>query len=435
MTRGVRIFAAAVLLGTASACASPATPSVVAPTSGVALSPSGVALSLSKGPRIPSNVRLCNRAVLRDEAWCTLWLRTDVGGAIAGGYHGSDIRRSLGAPTCGGAPPYCPNDLQAAYRLGTAARTGGKNSTVAIVVAYGYATAEADLAVYRSTMKLPPCTTSNGCLRIVNQKGQTSPLPSTQIVEWLFEAAQDLDTVSAICPNCKIVLVEANDQHNRNLASAENAAVRLGATEITNSYAVLEYEADNPAYDHPGITITASAGDGGAIAAQPCTFANVVCVGGTTLTRARGTARGWNEIAWFGTGSGCSTFVSKPAWQTDKGCSMRTDADISADADSDTGVAFYGHDGPTVGGWLEGGGTSVSSPLVAAAFALASGTGNVPAPQFVWQHGGGSSYNDVVTGSNPGIFTCTTIDYYICNARPGYDGPTGWGTPSGIGGL
>ncbi|MBV8491005.1 MAG: hypothetical protein JO199_10805, partial [Candidatus Eremiobacteraeota bacterium] len=204
----------------------------------------------------------------------------------------------------------------------------------------------------------------------------------------------------------------------------------------------------------PGHTFVASAGDegggtsGGGGPEQPCTFAMVVCVGGTALTQ-DASARGWNEVVWNNenidqcgnhysqpcgaTGSACSNLVSKPAWQNDVGCRMRSAADISAVAAVTTPLAVY-HDRQ----WLTFGGTSAAAPIVAGMIGLAGNGKRANVNELIWKHGGGKSLNDVVSGSNLyGNVTglCASPVKYICVARRGYDGPTGWGTPNGIGAL
>jgi subtilase family serine protease len=367
----------------------------------------------------PAIRALCPRATRPGEMECLALLRTDV---------------STAAPACNGEPPYCASDLQSAYNLGSAIGRG-RGATIAIVDAFGYQAAATDLAIYRQTMKLPPCTTVSGCLRIVNQAGKSAPLPPQNLV-WAAEQAIDLDMASAMCPQCKLVLVQSTQASIASFGAAENAAVALGANVVSNSYDGQESTATNPNFNHPGHVITVSAGDGGAGATQPCTFATVVCVGGTTLSPATN-ARGWSEVAWGdglenGTGSGCSALVPKPVWQTDKGCTMRSETDISAVADPLAGVAVYN---TGAHGWIEAGGTSVSSPIVAAIFALAGNAAKINAPQYVWTHGGTAAYNDIVKGHNPGDFQCPPAMRYICYAGPGYDGPTGWGTANGISGF
>ncbi|MBV8491006.1 MAG: S53 family peptidase [Candidatus Eremiobacteraeota bacterium] len=330
---------------------------------------------------------------------------------------------------CGGTDAYCAKDLQQAYGVVAQAKSSGYGATVAIVDAFGYPTAENDLATYRSAMNLPTCTMQDECFRVVNERGGAGALPGVNYVDdWRFEEALDVDMVSAICPNCRIVLVQATTNRLSDIETAEDTAVALGATVVSNSYGGPEISPANAHFNHPGHAIVASAGDGGAGLEQPCSWASVLCVGGTTLARDP-SARGWNETAWGGTGSGCSAMVPKPAWQTGN-CPGRAEADVSAEASPLTPVAVY-----LTGGWVPMGGTSASSPIIAALIALAGNAGSIVAPQWVWQHGGTAAFNDVVHGSNPGRFHCSRALYYICNAGPGYDGPTGWGTPSGLAGL
>jgi hypothetical protein len=299
--------------------------------------------------------------------------------------------------SCAKTTPYCASDIQAAYGLTQAAKTRGKGLVVAVVDAYGYPNAASDLAVYRKSMGLPACSAANGCLKVVNERGRVSPLPkpnADSTDDWRPEEALDLQMVSAICPNCKLLLVEANTNKNGDLGAGVNAAAALGAVAISNSYGGAEMNAADSSYAHRGRAITASAGDAGAGPRQPCSYAGVVCVGGTTLLAPAG-GRGWRERAWRKAGSGCSEFVAKPTWQRLRGCTTRSEPDVSAVAEPASGVAFYESAG---GGWQQAGGTSVATPIVAAMFALASSAARANAPQWIWRHGGSPSYRDIVSG-------------------------------------
>jgi subtilase family serine protease len=318
---------------------------------------------------------------------------------------------------------YSPLELQSAYNLPST--TAGSGQTVAVVDAYDDPTAERDLGVYRSQFGLPACTTANGCFRRVNQSGGARyPRANSG---WAQEISLDLDMVSAICPNCKILLVEASSNSLANLGAAVNEAVKLGATEISNSYGGNASSSD-PSYDsffkHAGIAITASSGDNGYGVDYPAASQYVTAVGGTSLTKASN-ARGWAETGWSGAGSGCSAFDPKPTWQTDTGCSKRTVTDVSAVADPNTGVSVYDtYSSLGSSGWMVFGGTSVASPIIASVYALAGNAASIDA-SFPYSHTG--SLNDVTSGSNG---SCGT---YLCIAGSGYDGPTGLGTPNGIG--
>lgn len=316
-----------------------------------------------------------------------------------------------------------PVNLQAAYKLPSS--TAGSGQTVAIVDAMNDPNAESDLATYRAQFGLSPCTTANGCFKKVNETGGTT-FPASD-VGWSEEISLDLDMVSAIAPNSHILLVEASTASFADLATAVNEAAALGANAISNSYGGGEASGETSiasAYSHPGIAITASSGDGGFGVEVPAAFNTVVAAGGTSL-RTASNARGWTETAWNGAGSGCSAFISKPSVQKDTGCARRTVADVSAVADPNTGVSVFDTFGG-VGGWLIFGGTSVSSPIIASVFALAGNTSSINPLSTLY--GNTASLFDVTSGSNG---SCGGS--YLCTAKAGYDGPTGLGTPNGVG--
>jgi subtilase family serine protease len=301
--------------------------------------------------------------------------------------------------------------------------TAGAGETVAIVDAYDDPNAATDLAVYRSTYGLPSCTTTSGCFRKVDQNGGSN-YPAGN-VGWSEEIALDLDMVSAVCPNCHILLVEANSSSLGDLLTAEDEAAALGASAISNSWGANEFffESLYDSYFDHGIPITASSGDSGYGVIWPASSPYVTAVGGTHLV-ASSTSRGWSESAWSGAGSGCSAYESKPAWQQDPACGNRTVADVAAVADPATAVAVYDTYGES--GWLAFGGTSVSSPIIASVYALAGNSASV-SPAFPYTHA--SALNDVTSGSNG------SCGNYLCNSGPGYDGPTGLGTPNGTQGF
>jgi subtilase family serine protease len=311
-----------------------------------------------------------------------------------------------------------PTQLRSAYKITS---NGSSSITIAIVDAFGYPRAESDLATYRSTFGLPACTTANGCFRKVNQSGGTT-FPSTN-VGWDQEQALDLDMASAICPNCKILLVQATSASFANLAASVNTAARLGAHVISNSYGGGESGSTSveSSYNHPGIAVTASSGDGGFGVEFPASSPHVTAVGGTSL-RTSTNARGWSETVWSGAGSGCSTTYAKPSWQHDASCSRRTVADVSAVADPNTGVAVFGPSSSTASAFLVFGGTSVAAPLVGAVYAVNGGTVNFGSDPYAHT----SALFDVTSGSNG---SCGGT--YLCTGKVGYDGPTGLGTPNG----
>ncbi|MFB7594922.1 putative Ig domain-containing protein [Streptomyces sp. NPDC056160] len=365
------------------------------------------------GQKVPTT-RLCADA-RPGEASCFAQRRTD-------------IKQRLASALAAAAPSgLSPANLHSAYNLPS---TGGSGLTVAVVDAYNDPNAESDLATYRSTYGLSACTKANGCFKQVSQTGSTTSLP-TNDSGWAGEEALDLDMVSAVCPNCSIILVEANSANDTDLGTAENEAVSLGAKFVSNSWggseASTQTTEDTQYFKHPGVAITVSAGDSGYGAEYPATSQYVTAVGGTALTTASN-SRGWSESVWNtnsteGTGSGCSAYDPKPSWQTDTGCSKRMEADVSAVADPATGVAVYDTYGGS--GWAVYGGTSASAPIIAGVYALAGTPGGSDYPaKYPYSHTG--NLYDVTSGSNG---SCSTA--YFCKAAAGYDGPTGWGTPNG----
>nr|WSX81738.1 carboxypeptidase regulatory-like domain-containing protein [Streptomyces sp. NBC_00899] len=316
---------------------------------------------------------------------------------------------------------YGPADLHSAYGLPA---TGTGTPTVAVVDAYDDPNAEADLAVYRAQYGLPACTTANGCFRKTDQRGGSSHPAANP--SWAGEISLDLDMVSAVAPNAHIVLVEADSALLTDLAAAENTAVLLGAGYVSNSYGGSEQPAVtslDPAYDHPGVVITASTGDSGFGSSYPATSSHVTAVGGTTLARDSST-RGFAESAWSLGGSGCSAYFAKPSFQHDSACPKRSEADVSAVADPATGVAVY--DSYEETGWGVFGGTSAAAPIVASVYALA-GTPQSGTYPNSYPYQDIADLHDVTSGSNGGCGGSS-----ICTAGSGWDGPTGLGTPSGL---
>ncbi|HEX6447074.1 MAG TPA: S53 family peptidase [Streptosporangiales bacterium] len=344
--------------------------------------------------------------------------------------------RTAPKATGGGLHPYLAADLQDAYRLPSALL--GARQTIAIVDAFDDPNAERDLAVYREANGLPPCDADFPCFRKVDQRGGTDyPTPDAN---WSVEISLDLDMASAACPNCELLLVEADDNGFDSLMAAVDTAVRLGADVVSNSYGGPEWPGtsdDDLAeiakhYDHDGVVITASSGDAGFGVSVPAAFGSVVAVGGTSLYRDGG-RRGWAEDAWSGAGSGCSAYVAKPPWQRDGLCDTRTVADVSAVADPTTPVAVYDTYGlEDGGGWVAVGGTSASAPLVAGIYALAGNARDIAPARYLYSHR--AALFDVSSGFEGGPGSNGYCGgSYLCTAVHGYDGPTGNGSPNGIG--
>ena len=320
-----------------------------------------------------------------------------------------------------GTPLY----LQQAYDLTSLAAGGGASETVAVVDAYGDPSAASDLSTFRAEFGLTPCTTASGCLRVINQDGAATPLPEPS-QSWSAEQSLDLDAVSALCPNCRIVLVQANDAGIEDMQQAIDAAVAAGADIVSNSWSE-----ESPAspftsdLSFPGVSLVASSGDDGTLPTgendYPAALPTVTAVGGTDLSQATGGGqpRGFAETAWSDGGSGCDTYEQAPSWQPQTGCDGRAYSDVSADADPNDGLDVYDSQ---AGGWLEMGGTSLAAPLVAAFEAITAINGSSPQ----WAYSDESALNPVTTGSNGSCLITV-----ICNAGPGWNGPTGAGSISG----
>lgn len=321
--------------------------------------------------------------------------------------------------------------IESAYRLPV---SKNPHQTVAVVEAFRAPNLSSYLNTYRKQYGLRPCTSESGCLRIVNQKGAAKPLPQSGVLfGWALETALDVEMVSAACPACRILVVEAKSPSDADLAAAENTAVRLGASVISNSYG--QRESGSPmgfakAYEHPGHMVVVSSGDFGFGGANfPAVLGTVTAVGGTQLARAA-TKRGWTERVWnTGLGasaSGCSAYIAKPAWQHDAHCAMRTTTDVSAVA---ANVAAYSKD---FGGWVMVSGTSISAPLIAGIYGLAGNAAKIkPGYEYArakWLYDVTAGNNDVVAGTG-----AQCGGDYLCVAKKGYDAPTGLGTPHGTG--
>jgi subtilase family serine protease len=381
-----------------------------------------------------TSAAVCTKGPIR----CLAHVRTTRAGARLG------MRAAAAAATPSGLGA---QDLQSAYKIDPS-RTATSKPTVAIIDAYGYSTLEADLAVYRSQYGLPPCTVASGCLKIVNQRGATTPLPSNPPAEddWRVETALDIDMVSAACPLCNILVIQADDPQGTGLLIAQNTAADLGATVISDSWGGIEQSADIVAqleafFEHPGIAIFVAAGDDGfndqlstlgTGPSYPGTSAHVIAVGATRLVRDTTTARGWRETTWAPVpgnpaqgagGSACSLVVDKPAYQTASPCAKKATTDIAAVGDPASGVAVYTSAAANMGGWITLGGTSASAPFVAAIFA-ATGNGNQSSGAFIAANT--SKLYDVTSGTN-GTCAGKTL---LCTAAVGWDGPTGFGTPN-----
>lgn len=353
------------------------------------------------------------------------------------GCHARVVVDGKGSPVTTGTPSgFGPSAFHSAYESQT---TVIGNQIIAIVDAYDNPNILSDLNTYSAQYGipiLPACvggvaSSSTPCFQKINQTGGTKYPPVN--AGWALEIALDVETAHAMCQNCSILLVEAKSASIADLMTAVDQALASGATVVSNSYGSSEFSGET-AYDNhfnkKGVAFTFSSGDSGYGAQYPASSQYVTAVGGTSLRlNSNGTYQ--SETAWSGAGSGCSLYEMKPSWQTDLGCSNRTVADISAVADPNTGAAVYDsvrYNGKS--GWFKVGGTSLAAPLVAGMYALA---GTVPSTVFgnsLPYSSIASNLHDIISGSNG---SCGGS--YLCTAVAGYDGPTGLGSPNGLGAL
>ena len=382
-----------------------------------------VGFSLAKGPDLDA---LRAIRVEKHSKVCASGEGTDVG------CYARVVDDEKGSPRTSTTPEgYGPAQLRGAYSLNNLS----SSDTIAIVDAYDHPNIKKDLDKYNSTFGLPqfPNCSANvttSCFQKVNQRGGTS-YPQ-QNAGWALEIALDVEVAHGLCPSCKILLVEADSNSYTNLLAAVDRAVLMGADVVSMSWGSIEFSSETIFDSHfnvPGVVFVTSSGDNGFGAGYPAASPYVVAAGGTTLAMIGNAYAG--EAAWSGSGSGCSAYEPQPAHQTSlglSGCAKRMIADVSADADPSTGAAVYSsirYAGRS--GWFKLGGTSLSSPVISAVYALAGNGSTInPANGYPYSHTLG--LNDIVSGSNG---SCSVS--YLCNATSGYDGPTGVGSPIGVG--
>ncbi len=353
--------------------------------------------------------------------------------------HARVVVNEGGQPEASTSPTgYGPLQFQKAYNLG--ASSSGR--ILAIVDAFDHPNIKSDLDLYSSKYGLPILPNCQAaiasslvpCFQKVDQAGGTS-YPSTNS-SWALEIALDVEVAHGVCPDCKLLLVEATDNSYDNLMKAVDQVVAMGATVVSNSYGSNEFSSEidfDSHFNHPGVAFTFSSGDGGyGNSSYPAASKYVTAVGGASLQLNVDSSYA-SETAWSGTGSGCSLYETKPSWQKDNGCTKRTIADVSADGDPSTGAAVY-DSVPYVGqtGWFQVGGTSLASPIIAGAYAIKGVLSGTQANSLPYLNSPSTNLHDVKAGNNG---NCNKKYKYLCSGVVGYDGPTGLGTPKGAGGF
>jgi subtilase family serine protease len=421
-----RLVAVALLLGLA-ACSAPHAlgPSFVAPAQNSVMNPDHGASALPGG-WLPCGFPTGGdnngggdsggdvTGTIEHEASCSVAISTYYG-------YGSGMRSADDGSNVQGLHPA---DINNAYHF----PSSKPGTTVAIVDAFNDPQAESDMNVYRAQFHLPACTSANGCFTKLNQAGKAGPYPAASTA-WSHEVAVDTEMVSAVCPHCKILLIEASSASMDDLGKSVDEAVALGAHVVSNSYYAVEWKgetAEDVHYNHPGVAITVSSGDvaascssgsssssscGGDAATTgksapyyPASSPYVTAVGGTSLWGS-GAGR-WKQQPWQFAGLGCSRYETRPKFQKPV-CKTRSSVDMAVDGDPQTGVSIYS---TLAGGWVIAGGTSVGSPIVAAAYALSA---RPAGPAYSYDHRG--DFRNV--------------------GPPGFGKATGLGSPNGVLGL
>jgi hypothetical protein len=429
--------AATVLIG---APASAATASATASASGAVAASAPVPRSAAQEAGAGAKPAACARSTGPRRARCYLAVQRATVRPASGSASPGPATPPKIATTCtvNESAGYTPCNIQAAYGLTSASAWDGRGNTVAVVDPGDDPNAASDLATYRATYGLPPCTTASHCFKKVNQDGVAGSYPAPD-AGFAQEIALDLDMVSAVCPRCHILLVEASSNGFGDLGTAINEAVALGAKVVSDSWGTGEFDGEtgwDANVNHPGVAITFSSGDGAYAGGvqYPSASPYVTSVGGTELTPAS-SSRGWTEAAWVtpgspptqGSGSGCSAYEPKPPWQHDAGCANRTTADVSAVA-----ANVLSYDTYQASGWYYSFGTSVSAPVIAGVYGLAKNPASITIPASAAYGAPAADRHDITKGST-GTCTPPATQAYLCKAGKGYDGPTGLGTPKGTG--
>jgi subtilase family serine protease len=322
----------------------------------------------------------------------------------------------------------------------------GGSGAIALVDAFDYPTAAADLEYFSAQFGLP---FSSGGFQVVYAQGSVPPVDPTG--SWELEEALDIEYSHAMAPNAKLYLVEANSNAFSDLFQAVIVAgnlVNCGRTtscpahsrrtgEVSMSWGGSEFATEteyDSLFQAPGVVYVGSAGDDPGVL-YPCVSPNVVCAGGTSVARSPVNGNLIAEIAWSDAGGGISAYEPSPGYQaTDPQVAYQLDGargvpDISADANPNTGAwlwTSYPLGGET--GWFIVGGTSLAAPALAG---IINASGNFA------RSSSAELYN--LYSLNP-HFAFNDITYGACGfysgtfSAQGWDLGTGFGSPRNLSG-
>jgi subtilase family serine protease len=358
---------------------------------------------------------------------------------------------------------YTPSELRKGYNVPASATGAGQ--TIVIVDAYGSPTIRQDLAVYDSEFGLPAPPAFN----IIYPMGSPvyNPLQTHNETSWAEETSLDVEQAHGLAPAATIDLVVAPNNYGSTLNNAVQYAVsnHLGNT-LSMSYGAPEaaFRGNNDQVSQAEATFKqgigehmsffASSGDSGATEGEsvpsalfPASSPYVTSVGGTNLFLADNGAY-QSETTWndaepgecpfgcdygpFGaTGGAPSVLYSAPSYQQGvTGYTARTTSDVSFNASVYTATMIYLGFLGSANGFYFFGGTSEGAPSWSAITSLVNQAAGHPLgamnPRLYALYGTSAyskDFHDITQGNNafngPGF-----------NAGPGYDIPTGLGTPN-----
>lgn len=287
----------------------------------------------------------------------------------------------------------------------------GSGETIALVEAYGYASARKDANDAARVFGLPTLTAAN--FSVIYPEGKPADPGAADQSGWTVEIALDIQSAHAIAPGAKLLVVAAPGPDNEDLIAAIQYVItnRL-AHVVSNSWGsdaeILAGAAEENAFNAvlrqgsaAGISIQFASGDDGdgglgtpvGAVGVPANSPYATAVGGTSLLNDphgnEDVVTGWGNNAVIlaaggpldpptsagqflgGAGGGESLYYRKPAWQKGLPGNGRQVPDVAALADPYTGFAIVYTSGGVQyaeGGW---GGTSLSSPIFTAIWAIA----------------------------------------------------------------
>ncbi len=320
---------------------------------------------------------------------------------------------------------------------------GGGSKAIAIVDAYDYPTAMADLNKFSTQFGLPTVTTSTFKVLFAGGTGGCAGTDPGNDPNWETEQALDIDWAHAMAPHAKIFLVEAASTNLSDLLVAEDCASKTvaaaGGGEVSNSWGTSEFSTEASSDSHfvkSTVVFLAGTGDS-AGTAWPGVSPNVVAVGGTTISRVNGGATFGNfemEAAWENGGGGPSLYEPRPSYQSVlSSATHRLVPDVAADSNPNTGVWIYDNNPFSGCCWYVVGGTSVATPVWAGIVNHAghfAASSNAELTTIYKAFGTATTYaadyNDVSYG------LCGLYDGYVATLK--WDPCTGIGSPKGVAG-